>query len=270
MPDGALWLVWVAGPYLHVGSSRDRGRTFSPPVRVNPDPESIDANGEARPKIAAGPRGQIYVSYTRKGDRPFTGDIRFSRRLADGGFAAPITVNDDGLATGHRFDTLAVSPNGDVYLVWIDKRDLERAKERAQPYAGAALYQAVSTDGGNSFSANRKIKDGICECCRLALAWGGETPVLFWRDILEGGIRDHALARLDASKAAARATRHGRRLEDRWLSPPRADPRHRRRSYVAHGLVHGPGQPRRGQAAPPSWQRDRRCGLRGRNRWATT
>ena len=72
----------------------------------------------------------------------------------------PIVVNDDHLETGHRFDALSVSPNGDVHIVWIDKRDLERAKASGQPYEGAALYHAVSVDGGRTFAANQKIKDG--------------------------------------------------------------------------------------------------------------
>lgn len=209
--DGTLWVAWVDDSHVYVGSSKDVGKTFSPAVRVSPDGESIDANGEARPKIAVGPKGEVYVSYTRKGERPFTGDVRFSRRLSDGGFAEPLTVNDDGLATGHRFDTLAVSPSGDVHLVWIDKRDLETAKQKGQPYEGAALYGTVSRDAGKTFSPNRKVKDGICECCRLVLAWDGATPVLFWRDILDGGIRDHSIARLDdvAPPVVRRATDDG-------------------------------------------------------------
>lgn len=214
-PDGTLWAAWVDASHVYAGSSRDLGKTFTSPVRVSPDGESIDANGEARPKVAVSPKGEVYVSYTRKGEVPFTGDIRFARRLPDGRFSAPITVNDDGLATGHRFDALAISPRGSIHLAWIDKRDLEHAKQKGQAYEGAALYEAVSTDRGRSFAPNRKIKDGICECCRLAFAWDGETPMLLWRDILAGGIRDHSVARLDAGKqpAIARATDDGWRIE---------------------------------------------------------
>lgn len=206
-PDGTLWAAWVDASHVYAGSSLDLGKTFTV-VPVSLDGESIDANGEARPKVAVGPKGDVYISYTRKGAKPFTGDIRFARRLPDGRFSAPMTVNDDGLVTGHRFDALAVSPRGVIHLAWIDKRDLEHAKAEGQAYEGAALYEAMSTDGGQSFSPNRKIKDGICECCRLAFAWDGETPVLLWRDILPGGIRDHSIARLDdgTQPAIARAT----------------------------------------------------------------
>jgi hypothetical protein len=214
-PDGTLWLAWVDQSRVYASSSKDLGKTFAPAVAVSPAAEAIDANGEARPKIAVGPTGEVYVSYTRKGQRPFTGDIRFSRRVADGSFAEPVTVNDDRLETGHRFDTLAVAPSGEVRLVWIDKRDLEAAKGKGGAYDGAALYQAVSADGGRAFGPNSKIKDGICECCRLAVAWDGEIPLLLWRDILDGGIRDHSIARLDGAGAAAvrRAPDDGWRID---------------------------------------------------------
>jgi len=213
---GTLFVVFVEGTRVYVTSSPDLGRTFTPAAVVNPEPEAVDANGEARPKIAAGPKGEIYVSYTHKLEKPYTGDVRFSRST-DGGrtFAAPRTVNDDGLVTGHRFDALAVSPAGDVHVFWIDKRDLERAAARQEAYEGAALYTAVSTDRGGTFSANRKLKDHICECCRLAVAWQGGEAVLFWRDLMEGGVRDHALARLtgDGIAATQRATEDGWQIQ---------------------------------------------------------
>lgn len=214
-PDGTLWLTWVDASRVFAASSKDLGKSFSPAVSISETGDAIDANGEARPKIAVGPKGEVYVAYTRKGQRPFTGDIRLARRLADGRFAAPVTVNDDGLVTGHRFETLGVAPNGDVRVVWIDKRDLEAAKLKGEAYEGAALYQAVSTDGGRTLSANSRVKDGICECCRVALAWDGAAPLLLWRDILTGGIRDHSVARLDGvgPPIVGRATDDGWKID---------------------------------------------------------
>jgi hypothetical protein len=206
-PDGTLWVVWVDGARLLVASSRDLGRTYSEPIAINAQPEAFDANGEARPKIAVGGAGEVYVSYTRKGEKPYTGDVRFSRRLPDGRFSLPITVNDDGIVTGHRFDTLTVGPSGEVRIFWIDKRNLE--------HDGAALYEAVSTDGGKTFAANRRIKDHVCECCRLAVAWDGPAPVLLWRDLYPDDVRDHSLLRLGAAKEAAvvRATDDGWKIK---------------------------------------------------------
>jgi hypothetical protein len=198
--QGRLFVAFVEADHVYVARSADGGQTFGAATRVNPEPEKVDANGEARPKIALGPQGQVYVSYTQRLAKPYTGNIRFARST-DGGrtFSAPVTVNDDGLVTGHRFDALAVGPQGDVHLAWIDKRDLETAQSQGRPYKGGALYHAVSRDDGRSFSKNRKLKDEICECCRIAFAFDRGVPVLLWRDILSGGLRDHSLLRLDPS-----------------------------------------------------------------------
>lgn len=203
-PSGRLWRVWVQDDRILVSSSTDRGATYGPAVTVTPAPEPVDANGESRPKIALGPSGEIFVSWTREGAKAYTGDIRFSRSVDDGRtFSPPRTINDDGLSTGHRFDALAAAPDGTVYLVWIDKRDLVGATATQQAYEGAALYYAVSRDRGRTFAPNGKIKDHICECCRIAHAFDAEGHlVLFWRDVMTGSIRDHAMVRLSPTGPA--------------------------------------------------------------------
>jgi hypothetical protein len=223
--DGTLWMAWVDGPHVCVGASKDRGATFASAVAVNAEPEPIDANGEARPKLALSPKGDIYVSYTRKLAKLYTGEIRFSRST-DGGrtFSSPMRVGGDEIASG-RFDTLAVAPDGAVYLFWIAevRRDEPPSEEGKQPtaasehagghghHAPASLYAAISTDGGATFPEVRPLKNNVCECCRLASAVDGATPVLMWRDIMDGGVRDHALARISDLKAPtiARATDDG-------------------------------------------------------------
>lgn len=199
--DGTLYAVEAASGHVLFSRSEDEGRTFSEPVAVTPEPERLDANGEARPKVAIGPGGEVLVSWTRRGEALYTGDIRFARST-DGGrtFSRPTTINDDGLPIGHRFDSLGVAPDGTVVIAWIDKRDLERAIAADQPYAGAAVYVATSRDAGATFSTNRKVRDHSCECCRIAMAFDADsTPVLFWRHVLPGGIRDHVVARLDGA-----------------------------------------------------------------------
>jgi hypothetical protein len=198
-PSGRLWAAFEQGGRAYVVHSDDTGRSFSPPIAVNAEPEGIETNGEGRPKIAVGPEGTIYVSWTRKLAKPYSGDIRFSRSLDGGaGFEAPRTVNDDGLEIGHRFDSLFVDSNGDVYLTWVDKRDLDAAESRGEAYLGASLFYTVSTDRGASFVPNRRVAHHACECCRIvaAPAPGGGAAVL-WRHVFDGSIRDHAFAVLD-------------------------------------------------------------------------
>ena len=214
---GRLWAVWFEASHVYVSSSGDAGRTFGPAVQVTNVPEDVDANGEGRPKIAAAANGDLYASWTRKGSKPYTGDIRFSRSL-DGGrtFSPPVTVNDDGLAIGHRFDALHVGPGGTIYLAWIDKRDLEQATGAGHEYHGAALYYALSTDRGATFLPNRKLKENVCECCRIAIDFDGDVPVVFWRDIIDGTTRDHGITRFsepDRPGTPRRATHDGWKID---------------------------------------------------------
>jgi hypothetical protein len=209
------WRVWIDDDHVLVSSSPDRGRTWRTATHVTAAPEKIDANGESRPKIALGRKGEVYVSWTRSGTKPYTGDIRFARSL-DGGktFDAPRTINDDGVETGHRFDALAVANDGTVHLAWIDKRDLDRAKAAKQEYEGAALYHSVSRDRGATFTKNSKIKDNVCECCRVAYALDSQGELVFlWRDAT-GNIRDHVLVRVAANGAVAGKTQ--RATSDGW------------------------------------------------------
>lgn len=194
-PTGRLWVAWAVHGHVYVQHSEDRGGRFSPPVAVNVIPEAVGAGGEQRPKIAADAAGTVYVAWTHKLAELYTGEIRFSRS-DDGGqhFSPPITVNDDRAVTSHRFASLGIDANGRVYLAWLDKRDRLAAEAAGRPYAGAAVYYAVSLDGGRSFQPNRRLAAETCECCRIALDMDrAGRPVLLWRDIYGDQIRDHSL-----------------------------------------------------------------------------
>lgn len=215
---GALWAVTKEGGRVVARQSPDRGRSWSAARPVSPEEEPVAAEGEARPKIAAGPRGELYVTWTRPLSKPYTGEIRFSRSL-DGGesFSAPITVHADRQEITHRFDALAVGRDGRVLVAWVDKRDLEAAKENGAAYRGAAIYYAVSDDRGASFHGDTRLADHSCECCRIALLPQEDGGFLaLWRHVFTPDIRDHALARVDARGrpgALRRATFDDWRLE---------------------------------------------------------
>ena len=128
---GTLWIAWYASGHVYVSRSSDKGQTFKPPISVNRTPELVYAKGENRPKLAFGNKGEIYVLWTKNlTEKRFSGHIRFSRSI-DGGkhFSVPVTVNDHLEITSHRFDSIAVNKKGDIYIVWLDKRDLLAAKK---------------------------------------------------------------------------------------------------------------------------------------------
>ncbi len=194
---GRLWLAWAYGGHAYVNYSDDKGQSYSPPVAVNVVPEMIAARAENRPKIEIDRQGHVYVSWTQKLPARFSGHIRFSYSV-DGGrrFTEPITVNDHREMTSHRFESLAVNERGDIYIAWLDKRDRLEAEAKGGEYRGAALYYAVSTDGGKSFSKNQKVLDHSCECCRTAMVIDRDgLPVILWRHIFDKNTRDHALVK---------------------------------------------------------------------------
>jgi len=199
-PSGHLWVVDTVGQHVRARRSDDMGRTFAVSTIVNPTGEPIYAEGENRPKIALGPKGELYVTWSQPRKLPWTGFVRFSRSL-DGGahFDAPKTVHTDRAEITHRFDSLAVDGKGNLIVAWIDKRDVEAAKAKNKPYLGAATYYSWSTDRGATFAPERKIVDESCECCRIALARAPDGRIdAFFRSIYGDNIRDHAFATLPA------------------------------------------------------------------------
>ena len=267
-PGGRLWVAFAHRGRVHLAESPDTGWSFGTARAVNPIPEDIDTNGENRPKVAFGAGQELYVTWTRKMPGGYNGDIRFSRSV-DGGatFAPPVTLNDDGLVTGHRFESLLVDGTGDVYVAWIDKRD---AESLPAPSPAAAIYYTVSTDRGASFTPNRRVAAGSCECCRIAMAEGPAVAshplpaagaaaagaALFWRHVFEGSIRDHAFALLDRDGIALdarRATYDGWRIDACPHHGPAMIPAGAGRYHVAWFTA---GAARRGvlyaRYAPPS------------------
>ncbi len=199
---GRLWIASKetasSGQYVVLQMSSDMGKTWTAPKRIQQTPEAVSADGENRPKLAFGSKGEIYVAYTKPLAKPYTGDIRFVRST-DGGqsFAPPVTVHANRDLITHRFESIIVDKTGHIYIAWIDKRDLEAAAARKEKYAGAALYYAVSEDGGASFKGDYKIADHSCECCRIALALNpAGKPAALWRHIFTSNARDHALMEL--------------------------------------------------------------------------
>ena len=200
--SGNFWIVSKetaeGEQYVVLQSSTDGGRNWSAPRRIQNAPEAISADGENRPKLAFGPQGQMYVSYTRPLAKPYTGEIRFMRSL-DGGktFSPPRTVHANRDLITHRFESMIVDKSGRIYIAWIDKRDIEAAVARKEKYAGAAVYYAVSDDGGGSFKGDYKLADHSCECCRIAMALTPDgKAVALWRHVFAPNARDHAIAEL--------------------------------------------------------------------------
>ena len=196
--DGRLWLARVVDQRLLVSWSEDGGSSFSEPAVVTPEPENISIDGENRPKIEVARDGSVLVTWTQVLPQKYSGNVRFSRSVDSGRtFSRPITLNDDGRVTSHRFDSLAIDGDSRVMIAWLDARDRDAAREKGEEYRGVSLYTAQSFDNGESFGRNRRIQEHTCECCRTALTWSRDGPVVLLRNIFGANTRDFAVVNLD-------------------------------------------------------------------------
>lgn len=214
-PDKRLWVVGLDEQRrLFLRWRASDSERWSPDVYPDIGGDQPAADGESRPKIAFGLRGQVAIAYTQPLAKPYTGAIRLLRSI-DGGkrFLPPITVHQDRQIITHRFESIVFDERGNLHVYWVDKRDVLATR---QP--GASIYRAVSRDGGATFGPDTRVAGSSCECCRIALlADGGEQVVAMWRHIFPGSERDHAFVRAAADQAsigpAVRATRDGWQLE---------------------------------------------------------
>jgi putative cell wall-binding protein len=164
--DGALYVGWRArGPdapdHVVVARSIDAGATWrrsqAGEVSTNPG-----AGGEAgSPHLAASQRSDdVYVVYPgRQAGDPAI----LLQRSPDGGatWSSPVRVDDGrgGPTAGRAAPQVSLAPDGRVDVVWMDRRaDHGRRPGPRSPGVGDVWYSS-STDGGRTFSANRRVTD---------------------------------------------------------------------------------------------------------------
>lgn len=193
-----LWRVEIVDGFVAVSMSQDLGKNFSKPVHVNAEKQTLSAKGEVRPKVAIGPKGEVYVVWMQQLTKRFSGYVWFARSL-DGGksFETPIIVHQDRSEIGHAFEEVVASPDGKITVIWLDARDVVADKKAGKVHSGSSIYYAISTDGGESFLPEKKLADYSCECCRIAMTTKPDgTVVAMWRHVFEGGERDHMIAEI--------------------------------------------------------------------------
>jgi hypothetical protein len=121
-PDGALYLAWrhvYAGNQrdIAVATSRDRGRSFSDPVRVSEDRWQLDGCPENGPSLAVGNQGRVFVLWPTLVKEPGGETLRlFLSSTADGRrFAARAQLPTAGAAYHPQLVTAA---DGTLVAAW--------------------------------------------------------------------------------------------------------------------------------------------------------
>ena len=192
-PDGTLWFAFDIGDRVFVDRSADRGRHISQPVAITPEKVNLDKGPDSRPALAIDGNGRVFVAYDIFKDKDYNGEVFFSRSL-DGGrtFSAPQPLVDN--SASQRFATLTIGPSGALFAAWLDKRGVVAAEKQGKTYPGAALAFSWSRDGGAHFTPSKIAKPNTCECCRLGVGFDGPgRPVVVFRNVFGGTVRDHAI-----------------------------------------------------------------------------
>lgn len=207
-PDGSIYVAWVEHRQnneadVMLARFNDAGQMQGAPARVNPSPGSATAWRGDPPTVVVASDGVVYVGWTARVEPASAhADDLYLSASRDGGrtFAAPVKVNDDEKPAVHGMHSLAVAPDGRVYLAWLDERSVAqpRPSEIAEGHhmeSNREVYAAYSSDGGKTFSHNLRVATDACPCCKTALAIGPDGRLYVgWRQVLPGDYRHIAVA----------------------------------------------------------------------------
>jgi BNR repeat protein len=206
-PDGSVYVAWVNHGENNQADVMLRrynhdGKAQGSPVRVNQQAGIAKAWRGDPPSIAAADRA-VYVLWTasvesegKKGTDLYLSTSHDSGQT----FAPAVKVNDDRGPTSHGMHSLAVAPDGRIYVAWLDERNVRAPEHTGKPEghhmeSNSELFIAYSTDDGKTFSANRKVAADTCPCCKTDLTVAPDgTLYASWRQVLPGNFRHIAVA----------------------------------------------------------------------------
>jgi hypothetical protein len=206
--DGSVFVAWVehgkeGAADVWLSHFDAQAKQQGAPVRVNATPGEATAWHGDPPTIAVAPDNTIFVVWTASVKGVKHASTLYLSASRDGGrsFAAPVKVNDDTKPAAHGMHSLAVSPDGRVYAAWLDERNVappppaKPGAAHVHKESNREVFFAVSSDGGRTFNANRRIASEVCPCCKTMLATGADGRVYAsWRQVLPGEFRHIAVA----------------------------------------------------------------------------
>jgi hypothetical protein len=176
VPDarGVWHLTYGLQQDAYYVASRDGGKTFTAPVRLNQRAGTVTVGGERGPKVALGQDGSIHVVWL--GHYQKGGGMWYTRSTDGGKTFAPERNIQDG-PTGGDSPTVIAAAAGGVTVFWLDART---GKDENSPVAHP-IFMARSRDNGATFGPNEMVKHDhpglACACCRLEARAGADGSV---------------------------------------------------------------------------------------------
>lgn len=187
---GAPVLSWVRTEHdsskVFCYAISNDGKNFSAPIII-PGSSNIQAHAENLPKVIFKPSGEIIALWGAKNPNPknkYSGLVFYTQSFDKGKtWTAAKPLVSDTASYDQRYYDVALLPNGEAGIIWLDNR-------KTTSLEGSALYFA-STNGKNGFENERLISQPCCQCCRtdLYVDKKGGIHALF-RGIVQDSIRD--------------------------------------------------------------------------------
>ena len=192
-PDGTLWLTWAAGGRVSVARSSDLGEIVRPGGDAAEDRAAARRRSRRKTEDRGRPRRKAHRHLRhprRQIQRPrLHRPIGGWRKVLLGADADHHELSEPALRDGgHR--------RGRPRLPGLDRQarcSRREGRKQAIRGCGARLCLGGWTPAGRC-PTPEIARDNTCECCRIAVSFAGPgKPVVLFRNIFDGGVRDHAV-----------------------------------------------------------------------------
>lgn len=166
--------------------SKDGGKTFEKTISI-PGSNNVQPHGENMPKIIFKPSGEIIAVWGTANPNPknaYSGAVFYSQSFDNGNtWNKAGRLVRDSAGIDQRYFDVALLPNGEAAIVWLDNRKKTTAE-------GSALYYA-ETKGNAGFENERLVSEPCCPCCRTDLFVDSKKNIhILYRAIINDSIRD--------------------------------------------------------------------------------
>lgn len=190
---GNIVLSWIQATdstenyLLQYAISEDGGKTFGA-ARAIPATKGVEPHDENLSRILFKENGDIMALFAvskPSQQNPYAGLVFYTQSF-DGGrhwTKARQLSADTVNSIDERYCDMALLPDGEIGVVWLDSRKKTDKK-------GSSLYYA-STRGRTGFQGEQVIDTGLCQCCRTDLYVDQQQKLhVAYRGILNDSIRD--------------------------------------------------------------------------------
>jgi len=187
--DKSVYVGWTAhvetngikGTDLYLSVSRNDGKSFDAPVKVNDDSAPVSHGMHS---LAVDKSNRVYLAWLDERNLKILEDVKI-------------------------FDDLQPTPTPEFEIVKIHHESNQKSENskpeaskteapKAETEPNSEVFYAVSKDGGKTFSANKKVATEVCPCCKTSIITAPDEKVyVSWRQVLAGDFRHIAVAASD-------------------------------------------------------------------------